>query len=69
MLRTNEGHSDRIVRVLAGIVAAILAFARTGGTIGVWILGVAAVIAIATGITGICWVYKIAGISTCPIRK
>ncbi len=69
MLQTNESHSDRVIRVLIGIVAAVLAVAHIGGMTGTWIFGSVAVLALVTGITGICWLYRIVGINTCPVRR
>ncbi|WP_053958829.1 YgaP family membrane protein [Sulfobacillus thermosulfidooxidans] len=65
----NEGRTDRILRVVFGVIFAILAFYKVGGSVGEWIFGILAVVAIITGITGFCGLYRLVGIRTCPIRK
>ncbi len=65
----NEGRTDRIIRVILGVVLGILAIAKTGGVAGEWIFGILAVVAIVTGLTGVCGLYRLVGIRTCPIRK
>ncbi len=65
----NEGRTDRIIRVVIGVVFAILAFSKVGGLAGEWIFGILAAVAIITGITGVCGLYRLVGIRTCPIRK
>ncbi|WP_053959288.1 YgaP family membrane protein [Sulfobacillus thermosulfidooxidans] len=69
MFRTNESRSDRIIRVILGLIAAGLAFNHVGGSLGTWVFGIVAALAITTGITGVCALYKLIGVSTCPIRK
>ncbi|AUW93806.1 MAG: DUF2892 domain-containing protein [Sulfobacillus thermosulfidooxidans] len=65
----NEGRSDRIIRVIIGIVFGLLAITKTGGVTGEWVFGILAVVAIVTGITGFCGLYRLFGIRTCPVRK
>lgn len=69
MFRTNESRSDRIIRIIFGLIALGLAFNHVGGNVGTWVFGIVAALAIITGITGVCALYKLIGVSTCPIRK
>ncbi len=63
-MKINEHPMERLVRVGAGL--ALVALAVTG-TIGAW--GYIGVVPILTGAVGICPLYSVLGISTCPIRK
>ena len=63
-MKLNVGTTDRIVRVLAGLV--LIALAGTG-TIGPW--GWLGVVPLATGVVGWCPPYALLGISTCKARR
>ncbi|MGB9093149.1 MAG: DUF2892 domain-containing protein [Gallionella sp.] len=63
-MKINEGTIDRVLRVVAGLVLIGLA---ASGTVGVW--GYIGVVPLLTGLVGICPVYAIFGISTCPMKK
>lgn len=63
-MKVNEGTLDRTVRVLAGI--ALIALAYTG-TIGPW--GYIGIVPLVTGALGMCPLYSLLGISTCPISR
>ena len=63
-MKINEHPVERIVRVGAGLALVGLAAA---GTIGVW--GYIGVVAILTGVVGVCPLYSLFGMSTCPTRK
>ncbi|MDZ4261598.1 MAG: DUF2892 domain-containing protein [Pseudomonadota bacterium] len=57
----NVGTIDRTIRVVVGLVMAVLAFA---GALGAWAwIGV---VLLLTGIIGVCPLYKLFGINTCP---
>lgn len=60
----NESRLDRIIRVIAAIVIAVLYF--TGVISGTWaiVLGVLGAILLVTGLIGFCPLYKLLGIST-----
>ncbi len=66
-MTVNEGWTDRIIRVVLGIILGILALKHTGGILGMWILGILAVIALVTGFTGVCGIYRLLGIRTCSL--
>lgn len=64
MMEKNESSLDRIVRIVLGIVFALVAY--SSGTGWVYILSV---LMIVTGVTGFCAIYKILGISTNGKKK
>ena len=58
----NESHFDRIIRIVTGL--ALIVGAVTG-FIGMWgWLGLAPLL---SGIVGVCPVYKVLGLSSCPV--
>jgi hypothetical protein len=63
-LQINEGNVDRAVRIVAGLGLAVvgLMVQRT------WI-GLIGLLPLMTGIMGYCPLYRVLGISTCPIRR
>lgn len=63
-MKANEGGIDRILRVVAGLI--LIGLTLTG-TIGVW--GWIGVIPLATGALGMCPLYSMLGINTCPMKK
>jgi len=67
-MKKNIGTTDKIIRVIIAAVLAILYF--TGvvqGTFGIILLVVAA-ISLITVFTGFCGLYKVLGVSTCPVK-
>jgi hypothetical protein len=68
MIKQNEGSTDRMIRVIIGIVALVAGlFWFTG--IAQIISYVVSAIALVTGIIGFCGLYALLGISTCPVKK
>ncbi len=66
----NTSFPDRKVRlVAAGIIGLLLLFGLVESTMFAWILGIAAVILVATAATGFCPLYKAVGLSTLPRRR
>jgi hypothetical protein len=63
-MKINEGGIDRTLRVVAGLV--LIGLAATG-TIGAW--GYIGVVPLATGAVGMCPLYTLLGINTCPVRR
>lgn len=59
---TNEGTLDRAIRILAGI--ALLSLAVVGPKS---MLGLLGIVPLVTGVIGFCPVYRLLGLSTCPI--
>ncbi|MCB2176578.1 MAG: DUF2892 domain-containing protein [Actinomycetales bacterium] len=65
----NEGTTDRIVRVVVGVAALAGGFVvgiSTGGGIALAAVGA---IALVTGATGFCPLYRLFGLSTRPASK
>ncbi len=60
----NEGTVDRVLRVILGLVLLSLVFV---GPQTMW--GLIGIIPLATGLVGICPIYSILGISTCPVKN
>ena len=63
-MKINEGIVDRSLRVVAGLV--LIGLAVTG-TIGVW--GYIGVIPLVTGAVGMCPLYSMLGINSCPATR
>jgi hypothetical protein len=60
-MNANVGGIDRILRVVAGLVLIALTLM---GVIGAW--GWIGVVPLATGLLGICPLYALIGMNTCP---
>ncbi len=58
----NVGPVDRIIRIVLAIAFAYGAVALSGAW--VWVLGVLAAVALITGLTGFCPLYRLLGINT-----
>ncbi len=56
-MNVNIGGTERAIRTTFGVIFAILAIVRLGGTVGVIIFGILALIALVTGISGTCPLY------------
>ena len=63
-MKLNEGTADRVIRVIVGLVAAVLAVAVGLSTVAGIILGIVAVIALVTGAAGFCPLYALFHFST-----
>jgi len=61
MMTKNIGKTDKIIRYIIGVVIIVLGIYYQSW----W--GLLAIIPIATALTSFCGIYKIFGISTCPI--
>lgn len=60
---TNEGPLDRTLRVVLGLGLLALAFT---GPHTLW--GYIGLVPLLTGLVGMCPLYKVFGINTCPVR-
>ena len=58
----NVGQTDKVIRIVVAIIAAIAAF-MTGGTLGI-VLWIVAAVMLVTGLVGFCPLYRLFGIST-----
>ena len=63
-MKINEGVIDRSLRVIAGLV--LIGLAATG-TIGMW--GYIGIIPLVTGAVGMCPIYGLLGINSCPAPR
>jgi hypothetical protein len=68
-MRTNEGTTDRILRAAAGVVAVVIALMTGLGSVGGILTLVVAAILLVTAATGFCPLYRVLGLSTCPVDK
>lgn len=65
----NEGTADRVIRLVVAVVAVLAAFAvGAGSALGIVLLVVGAVMLV-TAATGFCPLYRVFGLSTCPMPK
>ncbi|WP_328190254.1 YgaP family membrane protein [Marinobacter sp. OP 3.4] len=60
----NEGAIDRTLRVLAGL--ALLSLTVVGPQ-SLW--GLIGIVPLLTGLVGFCPLYRVLGISTCPVKS
>jgi hypothetical protein len=61
-MKTNEGKTDRIVRVVLGVI--LLSLTVVGPQT---LFGLAGLVPLITGAVGFCPLYKILGLSTCTL--
>ncbi|WP_088319423.1 DUF2892 domain-containing protein [Kineosporia sp. R_H_3] len=65
----NESTADRIIRLVVAVVAAVVAFTvGAGSALGIVLLVVGAVMLV-TAAVGFCPLYRVFGLSTCPMPK
>ena len=63
-MKTNVGGIDRILRIVVGLALIALTLM---GTIGVW--GWIGIVPLATAALGLCPLYMVLGMSTCPTKR
>jgi hypothetical protein len=63
-MKVNEGVVDRSLRVISGLV--LVGLAATG-RVGLW--GYIGMVPLLTGAVGMCPLYSLLGINTCPTRR
>jgi Protein of unknown function (DUF2892) len=63
-MKINEGTLDRALRVVGGLV--LIGLAATG-TVGAW--GYIGIVPLITGAVGMCPLYTVLGINTCPMKN
>ncbi|MGD9956445.1 MAG: DUF2892 domain-containing protein [Candidatus Nanopelagicales bacterium] len=67
-MKRNESTLDRILRVVVAVAAVIgAAAAGFGSVVGIVLLVVAGIMLV-TAATGFCPLYRLFGLSTCPVR-
>ena len=68
-MTANVGRTDKIVRLVLALVAFGFALvAGIGTALGIVLLLVGVVLA-ATAFSGFCPIYRVLGMSTCPVRR
>ena len=66
MFKTNEGTTDRILRILVGLALLSAYFFTSGGSYHwLYLIGI---VPLVTGLIGTCPIYRLFGISTCPVK-
>lgn len=69
----NIGPTDRVVRIIAGLVLIVLALVPglplAGHTTLQWVAGIAGVVLVATALVRICPIYRLLGLSTCKLPR
>lgn len=66
-MTVNEGSLDRIIRAVVGVaLLAAWVLGWIGGTLAV-VLGVVAIVLVVTAAVGFCPLYRVFGMSTCPV--
>ena len=63
-MKSNVGGTDKLLRIVAGLVLIVLA---ATGMVGTW--GWIGVVPLLTGLFNFCPVYTLLGMNTCPMRK
>ncbi len=68
-MTANVGSTDKIVRLVLAVVAFGFAFVTGIGTALGIVLVVVGLVFAATAFTGFCPIYRVLGMSTCPVRR
>ncbi|MFA4905804.1 MAG: DUF2892 domain-containing protein [Candidatus Margulisiibacteriota bacterium] len=63
-MKNNESMVDRIIRVAVGLALVLAIFYYPLATVLIWILAIAAIYLIATGLAGFCWIYSLLNLNT-----
>lgn len=63
----NVGQTDKMIRIVVAVFAAVGAF-MSSGTLAI-VLWIVAAIMLVTGLVGFCPLYRLFGISTCPVDR
>ena len=69
-MERNDGETDRLVRIALGAVSGLASLGILGGVIAAsgglaLVLGLVAVVLLATGAAGTCGAYQVLGVNTC----
>jgi hypothetical protein len=65
----NESTLDRVVRLVVAVVAVVVAVIVGAGSVGGIVLLVVGAIMLVTAAVGFCPLYRVLGLSTCPMPK
>ena len=66
-MNTNMGTIDRVIRVVIGL--GLLWYALMAAPTGYYWIGWIGVIPLITALVGVCPLYSILGVSTCPAKR
>ncbi len=67
-MTVNVGSTDRIIRLVAAVIAVVVAFAIGISSVGGIILLILGVVLAATALVKFCPIYRLFGMSTCPTK-
>jgi len=67
-MKKNVGTTDKVIRIIIAVVAAGLIITQT--LTGIWaiVVGIVGAAMLVTSLTGVCGLYKVFGMSTCPME-
>lgn len=71
----NVGSTDRLIRLIAGVILLIIAVPSLAGMAFVglggwaWLVGLVGVALVATGLLNFCGAYALLGINTCKVGE
>lgn len=68
-MHTNEGTVDRAVRGVAGAVLVVVALLIGLASVLGIVLAVVGAILLVTAAVGFCPIYRVFGLSTCPVKQ
>jgi Protein of unknown function (DUF2892) len=68
-MKKNMGAADKIIRLIIAALIAVLYFTHViEGTFGIIALALAGVFVL-TSLVGFCPLYRLVGLSTCPVKR
>ena len=67
-MSTNVGSTDRIIRLVAAVIAVAIAFVIGIGSVGGIILLIVGIVLAATALVRFCPIYRVLGLSTARTR-
>lgn len=67
-MKKNVGTTDKVIRIIIAVAAAGLIITQT--LTGIWaiVVGIIGGAMLVTSLTGFCGLYKVFGMSTCPMK-
>jgi hypothetical protein len=68
-MKSNEATIDRVIRAVVGVAVLLGAFAIGSGSVAFVLLLVVGAILLVTAAVGFCPLYRVFGMSTCPVAK
>lgn len=71
-MKANIGTTDRMVRLIIGLVLLVLALVPGllgGGALVPWLAGIAGVVLVMTALLNFCPLYRILGVNTCGLPR